>query len=148
MEGELLTVDGQCRNRLEPLAFRQGTVPDDAHELGTVVLAPRDDRQRARRLHVPRAAGDEVRGQRGRAALAVPTVKGGEIIKSALNRHYNCSISHFKANSQKKNTHEIIGSGEPPTLLQVSSWALSSVAVVSEPGKMSGGWGGVNTVRL
>lgn len=42
----------------------------------------------------------------------------------------------------------MVGSGEPPMLLQVSSIGLSSVATAIEPGEMTGGCGGVRTVKL
>lgn len=42
----------------------------------------------------------------------------------------------------------MVGSGEPPMLLQVSSIGLSSVATAMEPGEITGGCGGVRTVTL
>lgn len=45
-------------------------------------------------------------------------------------------------------TYVIIGSGEPPILLQVNSIGLSSVATATLPGDMTGGCGGVKTVKL
>lgn len=45
-------------------------------------------------------------------------------------------------------TYVIVGSGEPPILLHVSSIFTSSVAMATLPGEMTGGWGGVRTVKL
>lgn len=45
-------------------------------------------------------------------------------------------------------TYVIVGSGEPPTLLHVSSCFFSSVDTTILPGATSGGWGGVSTVKL
>lgn len=45
-------------------------------------------------------------------------------------------------------TYVIIGSGEPPILLHVNSMVLSSVAMAMLPGDMTGGCGGVSTVKL
>lgn len=45
-------------------------------------------------------------------------------------------------------TYVMVGSGEPPMLLQVRSNFLSSVATAIVPGATSGGCGGVRTVRL
>lgn len=45
-------------------------------------------------------------------------------------------------------TYVIVGSGEPPILLHVNSMGLSSVAMAMLPGDMTGGCGGVSTVKL
>lgn len=45
-------------------------------------------------------------------------------------------------------TYVIVGSGDPPILLQVNSCFLFSVAIEIAPGATSGGCGGVNTVKL
>lgn len=42
----------------------------------------------------------------------------------------------------------MVGSGEPPKLLQTSSIGLSSVAIATFPGDTIGGCGGVRTVKL
>lgn len=51
-------------------------------------------------------------------------------------------------NTNYTSTYVMVGSGEPPMLLQVSSMGLSSVATAIEPGEMTGGCGGVRTVKL
>lgn len=51
-------------------------------------------------------------------------------------------------NIANSTTYVMVGSGEPPMLLQVSSIGLSSVATAMEPGEITGGCGGVRTVKL
>lgn len=45
-------------------------------------------------------------------------------------------------------TYVIVGSGEPPMLVHVSSCFLSSVAIEMAPGATCGGCGAVSTVML
>lgn len=48
----------------------------------------------------------------------------------------------------QNDTYVIVGSGEPPILLHVSSCFIPSVAIALIPGATSGGCGGVKTVKL
>lgn len=67
-------------------------------------------------------------------------------------RDTNCindlNISKLIVVSDIFRTYVMVGSGEPPMLLHVSSMGLSSVATAMFPGEITGGWGGVSTVRL
>lgn len=58
------------------------------------------------------------------------------------------STTKSTTNKKKIQTYVIVGSGDPPILLQVNSCFLFSVAIEIAPGATSGGWGGVNTVKL
>lgn len=70
----VLTVDVQRDGRLQPLAGRHRTIPDDAPELGTVIFASRRQRQCAGRLMVFGAAAADRRLQRNGATFAIPAV--------------------------------------------------------------------------
>lgn len=60
----------------------------------------------------------------------------------------NWKPQKFQSMYRNWSTHVIVGSGEPPMLLQVNSCFLSSVEMAMLPGATWGGCGGVNTVML